>query len=153
MINTGDAVDLSIGVDVAVWGDLVSGQVVVSDELLSWLVDIKAVWKLSSSQKKGEGVTAIVSMVNLTDLNGVISQVVVDDVWEAVVSGEETEYFAVVVQELLLGFNLTTTEGFLEELNHLSILLWWNWNLALGKVVLWAILVLWEVDSDFRLYR
>ena len=102
LINTLNNVDLAIGVNVADWGNLVSGQVVVSNEALAWLVHIETVWQLLSSQEEREGITSIVGMVHFTDLDGIISQVVVDNVWEIVTDGEEAEDLTVMVKELLL---------------------------------------------------
>ena len=91
-----------IGNNVAGRGDLVAGQVVVSDEGLAWLIHVKAVWQFLSAQEQGEGISSIVRVVDFTDFNSVISQVVVDNKWKAVVLGEESENLSVLVQELLL---------------------------------------------------
>ena len=58
-------------------------------------------------------------MMNFTDLNGVIGQVVMDDERKAVTLCKEAEDLSVVVQELLLGSNFSATEGLFEELFHL----------------------------------
>ena len=143
MVNSCDHIDLSISIDVAGWSNLISSKVVVSDEGLSWLVNIETVWEFLSSEEESEGITSIVWMVDLADLYGIVSQVVVDHIWEIIANSEETEHLAVMIQELLLGCNLTTSKGFLEELLHLSVLLWSNLDLGLSEVVVWASLARW----------
>ena len=143
LINSCDHIDLSISIDVAGWSNLISSKVVVSDEGLSWLVNIETVWEFLSSKEESKGITSIVWMVDLTDLYGIISQVVVDHIWKIIANSEETEHLAVMIQELLLGCNLTTSKGFLEELLHLSVLLWCNLDLGLSEVVVWASLARW----------
>ena len=143
MVNSCDHIDLSISIDVAGWSNLISSKVVVSDEGLSWLVNIETVWEFLSSEEKSEGITSIVWMVDLADLYGIVSQVVVDHIWKIIANSEETEHLAVMIQELLLGCNLTTSKGFLEELLHLSVLLWCNLDLGLSEVVVWASLARW----------
>ena len=118
--------DAAVSVNVTRRRNLVAGQIVVTNEGLSWLVDIEAVGELLSTEKEGESVTAIVGVVDFTDLDSVIGQVVVDDEWEVVTAGEESENATVVVQELLLGGNFAATEGFLEELLHLRVSLGCN---------------------------
>lgn len=77
LVNALDDIDPSIGIDVALRGDLISSDIVVSNELLSWLVHIESVWKLLSSEEEWEGIASVVGVVHLTDLHSVISQVVV----------------------------------------------------------------------------
>jgi len=57
----------------------------------------------------------------LTDLESVIGQVVVHDVGQVVAACEETQDAAIIVQELLLGLNLATTETLLHEVSHLGV--------------------------------
>jgi len=82
--------DAAKGVDVTVWSDLIAGKVVVTNESLSWLVNIEAVWELLSAEEKSEGVTTVVRVMNFTDFNSVISQVVVDNVRKVLAAGKET---------------------------------------------------------------
>ena len=63
-----------------------------------------------------------------------------DNVWEVLATGEEAEDTSVVVEELLLGGDLATTEGLLEELLHLWVSLRGNLDQRLGEVVDWALL-------------
>lgn len=79
-------------------------------------------------------------MVDLTDFDGVIGQVVVDNKWKAIVLSEETEHLTVHVQELLLRGNLAATKALLEELLHLRVSLRRHLDLGLGKAVHWALL-------------
>lgn len=140
LVDAFDFKDAAESIDVALWGDLVAGEVVVADEGLSWLVDIEAVWELLSAEEQGKRIAAIVRVVNLTDLDSVVGKVVVDNVWEVIASGEEAEDFPVVVEELLLGGNFATTEGLLEELLHLWVSLRGNLDQRRGEVVDWALL-------------
>jgi len=94
--------DAAKSVDVTVWSDLVAGQVVVTNESLSWLVHIEAVWEFLSAEEESEGVTTVVGVMDFTDFNSVISQVVVDNVWKVLTASEETEDTAIVVKELFL---------------------------------------------------
>jgi hypothetical protein len=48
-------------------------------------------------------------MVNLTNFNGIVSEVVLEDKGEILRFTEESEDFAVVIKELLLAGNLATT--------------------------------------------
>ena len=126
--------------DVAGGGNLVAGQVVVSDEGLAWLVDIEAIWEFLSAEEQGEGVPSVVGVVDLTDFDGVIGQVVVDNKWKAIVLSEETQHLTVHVQELLLRGNLAATKALLKELLHLRVSLGRHLDLGLGKAVDWALL-------------
>lgn len=72
-------------------------------------------------------------MVHFSNLNGVVSKIVVDDEWQVFASGEETEHLTVVIQELLLSGNLATTEGLLEEFHHFSITVGGNFLLRLHE--------------------
>lgn len=108
-VHTVDNVDATVGIDVGGWGDLVAGQVVVADESLAGLVDVVAVWESRSTEEDSEGVSTVVRVVALTDFEGVVSQVVVDGVWEVLAGGKEAENLTIFVQELLLGLNLAAT--------------------------------------------
>ena len=108
-VDTVDNVDATVGIDVGGWGDLVAGQVVVADESLAGLVDVVAVWESRSTEEDSEGISTVVRVVALTDFEGVISQVVVDGVWEVLACGKEAENLTIFVQELLLGLNLAAT--------------------------------------------
>ena len=151
LIDTLDDVGSAVGADVARWSDLVGGQVVVADEVLAWLVHIEALWKSLSPEEESEGIAAVVWMVDLTDLEGIISKVVVDDVLEVIALAEEAEHLTVVVKELLLGLDLASAEGLLEELLHLSVLLWWDLDLGDGEVVLRRGIAWWQLSSQVRL--
>ena len=101
-IDAVDHVDAAVGVDVRGGCDLIAGQVIVTNEVLAWLVHIKAVWQLLAAKEYGEGVTTVVRVVALTDFKCIIGQVVVHYVWQVVAGGEEAENAAIVVQELFL---------------------------------------------------
>lgn len=64
------------------WVDLVSGKVVITDEMKAWLVHVGIVWKSLSLQKLWESVASIIWVVDLADFHGVVRQVVVHDEWK-----------------------------------------------------------------------
>ena len=94
--------------------------------------------------------------MNLSDFASVISQVVVDHKWEIIASDKESEYFTIIIEELLLREHLASSEGFLEELLHLVVLLCWDHFLGLSKGVNWHLLCIWLWLSNtlerYRLY-
>ena len=63
-----------------------------------------------SLHEKSKVVTAIVRVVNLSDLNGVVSQEVVDDEGEIIEATVEAEDMSIVIKELLLRLHTPTTE-------------------------------------------
>ena len=101
-IDAIDHVDAPVGVNVRRGCDLVAGQIVVTDEVLAWLVHIEAIWQLLAAQKNGKGVTSVVRVVALANLERVIGQVVVHHVGQLVAGREEAENATVVVHELFL---------------------------------------------------
>lgn len=129
VINTLNHIEATVGMDVALWSNLIGGQVVITNEVLSWLVDIKTIWELLSSKKKGEGITSIVRVMNLTNFDGIVGEVVVNNKWKTFALAEESQNLAIVVKELLLRGNLASSKSFLKELFHLTVSLWWNLNL------------------------
>ena len=92
-----------------------------------------------ATEKDSESISTVVRAVALADLESVIGQVVVHDVREILAFCEESQHLAIVIEELLLGGNLTATELLLEELEQLRVLLHGNGLLALLKVVLGAL--------------
>ena len=134
-IDTGHHVDAAVSVDIGCGGDLVASQVVVTDEALAWLVSVVAIGELLAAEEEGKGISTVVREVALTDLESVISQVVVDSVGEIVTSGEVTENLAVFVQELLLGHNFAATKLLLHEVTHLWVINLGLGDLRLGEVV------------------
>lgn len=76
---------------------------------LARLVESKVVGKFLSSQEESEVVSSIVSEMNLSDLNSVVSQVVVDNVREFFKLAVESENLKIVVQELFLALNSSTS--------------------------------------------
>lgn len=78
--------------------------------------------------------------MGLTDLNGVVSKVVVDDKRSVLVGAVESEHLSVVIKELFLRGNFTTSELLLKVLKHEGISLWGNWDLLVVEGVLRALL-------------
>lgn len=143
LVDTADVVVATVGSQWSVWVDLITSEVVVTDEVKTWLVDIRTEWQLLSLQNFWESITAIIWMVDLSNLNGVISQEVVDNVWEIIAFGEEAEDFTVVVQELLLGWNFTTAKGLLLVFAEFAIVGTGNLDLRLSEVIRWLAGGLW----------
>lgn len=63
-----------------------------------------------SLHEKSKVVTAIVRVVNLSDLNGVVSQEVVYDEGEIIEVTVEAENMSILIEELLLRLHTATTE-------------------------------------------
>lgn len=135
VVNAADFVCSAESENAAAWVDFIASQVVVADEVLAWLVHVKAVWQLLSSQKKRKRVASVIRSVGLSDLNGVVGQVVVHDEGQVFTDRKEAQDLTVVVEELLLGRNLTTAEFLLEVLEHFLVSLGSDWNPGLGESV------------------
>lgn len=95
--------------------NFVAGEVPISNKLLTWLIHIKSLRKSLSSQVHGEGISAIIREVNLSDLDRVVSKEVVPLELEVTTAGVESEHHPVIVQELLLRLNSSTSEFLLQE--------------------------------------
>ena len=134
-IDSLDHISHTVGDDVACRGDLISGQVVVTNEALAWLVDIETVGELLTTEEEGEGISAVIGAVALTDFKCVISEIVVNHVIQVISRGEEAQHAAIVVQELLLRHNFATTEALLHEVSHLRVSLGRNRPLRHIEVV------------------
>ena len=135
-IDSLDHISDTVGDDVACGSDLISGQVVVTNEALAWLVHIETVGELLTTEEEGEGISTVIGAVALTDFKCVISEIVVNHVIQVISRGEEAQHAAIVVQELLLGLNLATTEALLHEVSHLGVSLGSNRPLRHLKVVI-----------------
>ena len=81
--------------------------------------------------------------MGLSNLNCVISQVVVHDVRKIFTDCEETKYLLVVVQELFLRSNFSTTEALFEVLKEFNVSLWRNRNARLCEGVSGFLLSVW----------
>ena len=109
-INTDDGVKSTESIDGLTRADFITSQVVVTDEAESGLVDIGSEGKLLSSRHLGEGIAVVVGVVDLTDLYGIISKVVLENEGKTLWLTEESEDITVVIEELLLTGNFATTE-------------------------------------------
>jgi len=74
-----------------------------------------------------------------SDLNGIVSQEIVPHELKVFTDGEKSQNFSIVVQELLLRSNSSSSELLFKELEEFFVLLWWNWSLFLNERVLWAV--------------
>jgi len=120
--------------------DLVTSQVVITDEGLTGLLNLRGVGELLSSEEAGEGIETVILVMGLTNLNGIISKVVVDDERSVVLSAIETEHLSIVIQELLLRSDLASSEFLLEILEHEGITLRRDRDLRLVKAITGAFL-------------
>jgi hypothetical protein len=71
-----DSIDIkgsSVGNQWSFHADLIACQVSITNELLSWLVDLESFWQLLSSEIHSEGVSTIVSIMDFSYFDGVIS--------------------------------------------------------------------------------
>lgn len=137
LIDSRDTEDATKSVDGTTGADLITGQVVIANKVLSGLVHSVVVRQFLSSQQEREGVTTVVRVVNLSNFNGVVSKVVVHNERQVFALCVEAEDLTIVVQELLLGSNLTTTEGLLKELHHFAIAVGGNLLLGLNESISW----------------
>ena len=143
-INTHDLENSAIGDEISIVIDFTASEISVTNELLSWLINVERFRQLLSSEVHWEWVSSVIWEVYFSDLYGIVSQEIVPDelkVWSW--SCEESQHLSIVVQELLLGWNSSSTKLLLQELKKFWILLWWNWFLWVHKAVFWARLCIW----------
>lgn len=122
--------------------NLIAGEVSVSNEGLSWLIDGESFWQFLSSKVHGKGVSSIVGEVDLSNLDSIVSQEVVEDEWQLSGLDKESQYFSVVIEELFLRGHSSSSKLLLQELEELLILLWWDGFAGVHEGVLWAALCL-----------
>lgn len=123
LIDTSDTENSAESVDLTARGDFITSQVVVTNHVLSRLVNAKVIRQSLSSKEKSEGLAAVVRVVYFTNFDGVVSQVVVDNERQVFAAGIETENLAIMIEELFLGCNLATSKRLLEEFLHLTVTL------------------------------
>lgn len=117
--------------------DFIASQVIVANEVLTWLVHCELHRKFLSLQKQGKGIPTVVGVMHFSDFNSVISKVVVNDEGHSIMLGKESQYLSVIVQKLLLRNDSSSTKCFFQEFFHLCILLLRDLHLSLGKVISW----------------
>jgi len=122
-VNTHNIVHPSVGIDAGCGRNFIACQVVITDEALARLVHVDTVGQLLATEVDGESIPTVVSLVALTDLESIVTQVVVHDERKIFTLGEEAQDLAVMVQELLLAVNFTTTKLLLKELEEFRVLL------------------------------
>ena len=138
-VDTLDLEASAISYQVSFEINLITSQIMIANELLSWLIHIESLWQLLSSKINGEGISSIIWEMAFSDLNSIVSQEIVPHELKVLTDGEESQNFSIVVQELLLGSNSSSSELLFEEFKKFLILLWWNWSLFLNECVLWAL--------------
>ena len=76
--------------------------------------------------------------MNFSDFDGVVSQEVMPLELQVTTLCVESKNLSVVVQELFLRWNTSSSEFLLQEFQELWVLLWWNWFGGIDKGILWA---------------
>ena len=76
--------------------------------------------------------------MDLSNLDSVVGKEIVPLELKVCALSIESKNFSIIIQELLLGWNSSTTEFLFEEFQKLWILLWWNWFLRAYKSIIWA---------------
>ena len=122
--------------------NFITGKISVTNELLTWLVNSKSLWKLLSSQVYWEWITSVIWEMDLTDLYCIISKEILPDKLKVITFCEESQNFSVVVKELFLRWYSSSTKFFLEEFKKFWVLLWWDWFAWYNKVIFWCFLAL-----------
>ena len=114
-----DMIDVELtteGINEAIRLELVPCKVVVPHVHESGLGHLEINWDSLSLHQKGEVVASIIRVMHLSNLNGVISQEVVDDEGKVVKASVEAEDSSVIVKELLFVIDTATTERLLHVL-------------------------------------
>ena len=80
--------------------------VVVVPDVVAWEVKLEFLWESLPFEKQREVASSAIGALDLPDLHGIVSKVVVEDVRDL---GEhvEPEHLSVVGQKLLLGWHLS----------------------------------------------
>ena len=128
LVNTGDVENLTVCVDWLSPVNFITSQISISNKGVTWLVYIEGLWELLPSEVDGEGVSSVVREVDLSDLDGIVSQEVVEDILESLGVDEESKNLSVVIEELLLRWDSATSEFLLKVFKELLILLRWDWD-------------------------
>jgi hypothetical protein len=81
--------------------------------------------------------------MGLSNLNCVVCQVVVHDIRKVFTDCKKTKYLLVMIQELFLGSNFSTTKALFEVLKKFNISLWRNRNARLCERVSRLLLSVW----------
>ncbi len=131
LVNASDVELATEGLDEAAGVELVGCVVVVTHVLEAGLCHLEVTRQSLSLHQESEVVAAVVRVVNLSNLNGVIGQEVVNDKGEVVEAGVETQDSAIVVEELLLALHSATAKGLL----HILLEAWVS-ELLLGDLLL-----------------
>ena len=86
--------------------------------------------------------------MHFSNFDSVISQKVVPDELESFTLHEESKHFSVVIEELLLGSNLSSSEFLFEELKKFLVFLDDMWDLRLNERIGWntEAFSLWLID-------
>jgi hypothetical protein len=88
---------------------------------LARLVEGELLVHFLSFEHERERVTAVVGRVDFADVDGVVGQVIVNDV-RILTLNMELQDFAVVFQKLFLGFHTASTQFVFQVVHHLRVL-------------------------------
>jgi hypothetical protein len=125
----------SVSDKISIVVDLITCQISVTNELLTWLIYCEGLRKFLSSQINRERISSVIWEMNFSDLNSVVSKEVVPHKLQILASCEESKNLSIVVQELFLGCNFSSSELFLEEFEQLLVFFWWDWLAGLYERV------------------
>lgn len=81
---------------------------------------------------------SVILVMDLSYFNSVISKEVLNDERSSFTLTEELKNFPVMIQELLLRLNFSTTELFLKVLEHFRVFFGSDGLLRNGEIVFWA---------------
>jgi len=76
-------------------------------------------------------------MVNFTNLDGIISKEVMDDEWQIIKTGVEAQNATIIIEELFLASNTTTSKRLLHILLQTWITNNWLRDLLISEAVHW----------------
>ena len=76
--------------------------------------------------------------MNFSDFDGIVSQEIMPLELQITTLGVESKNLSVVVQELFLRWNTSSSEFLLQEFQELWVFLWWNWFAGVDEGILWA---------------
>ena len=80
LVYSVDSEHSSEGIDDAAWLNFIACQVIISNEVLTWLIYCKTLGQFLPSKEKREWVSSVVGMMHFSYLHSVICQIVVNDI-------------------------------------------------------------------------
>jgi hypothetical protein len=109
-------------VDCDTWVEVIDCPVRLLLVNLTRLENLRSLGDLHSLEEKRSVVLSIIGEMHLSDVHSVVSEVVVNDVGFSNARYVESEHFSVIVKELLLRSNFSSSQFVLKEVHHLLVL-------------------------------